>query len=712
MKYLAHINDNGEEQLLKQHLENTALRCGQFADRFGAYEWGYCCGLLHDIGKYSLKFQERLHGSEVRVDHSTAGAKLCWDKKGMYQFLSYCIVGHHAGLPDTGGTSDAGTRGTMMGRMKKKLENHQAYEQEIEVPLLKNPPFQPVKGENPGFFFSMLIRMLYSCLVDADYLDTELFMNGKEIRDNGESIPILYEKFMESISGWLDNHDLKTINGRRTEILKHCIEMGEAPKGLFRLTVPTGGGKTISSLAFALRHANEHHMDRIIYVIPYTSIIEQNAKVFSDILGPGNVLENHCNVDYESSEELKPMQLAAENWDKPIIVTTNVQFFESLFSNKSSKCRKLHNIANSVIIFDEAQMLPSDYLKPCIRAIEQILRYYRSSIVLCTATQPALKNLLSQEMDITELCPRMEEQFAFFKRVTIKNLNKVSEEDLIQKLKAEKQALCIVNTKKCAQRLYQSIKNEGVYHLSTSMYPAHRKRVLDDIRERLHNKERCVVVSTSLVEAGVDLDFQTVYRQLAGIDSIIQAAGRCNREGRRSSSKCFTYIFKLDIKESVPGQRQQIEVGEGLLSDNRDLEGLETIERYFEMLYHFRGDSLDKKEILNKFDRGNFQFATVGKEFRLIEENTKTILIPKEKEAEKIFEELKLKGFAKERMRKAGQYCVSVYENDFHKMYAAGMIREISEDLKDDYFVLKDLKKYTDEMGLDLNIGYGEAVII
>lgn len=712
MKYLAHINDKGEEQLLKQHLERTALRCGQFADSFGAYEWGYCCGLLHDIGKYSMKFQKRLYGSEERVDHSTQGAKLCWDKKGMYQFLSYCIAGHHAGLPDTGGVSDTGMCGTMMGRMKKKLENCQAYEKEIEIPLLTNPPFQPVKEENVGFFFSVLIRMLYSCLVDADYLDTELFMNGEEIREGGESIPILYERFVKNISGWIDNYDLKTINGRRTEILKHCIKMGEAPKGFFRLTVPTGGGKTISSLAFALRHAKEHHMSRIIYVIPYTSIIEQNAKVFSNILGANNVLESHCNVDYESSEELKLMQLAAENWDKPIIVTTNVQFFESLFSNKSSKCRKLHNITNSVIIFDEVQMLPSDYLKPCIRVIEQLFRYYRSSVVLCTATQPALKDLLSQEIKITELCPRMEEQFTFFKRVSIKNLNKLSEEELIRKLKMEEQALCILNTKKCVQRVYQGIRNEGVYHLSTSMYPAHRKRVLDDIRERLQTQKRCVVVSTSLVEAGVDLDFQSVYRQLAGVDSIIQAVGRCNREGRKPFSQCFTYIFKLDLNESVSEQRQQIEVTESLLSDNRKLEELETIKQYFEILYHFRGDNLDKREILKKFDRGNFQFSTVGKEFRLIEENTKTIMIPKEEEAREILEQLRKKGFSKERMRRMGSYCVNVYESDFHKMFAAGMLREISEDLKDDYFVLKDLEKYTDEMGLDLNVEYGEAIIV
>ena len=711
MKYLAHINANNEEQLLKEHLENTACLCRMFAESFGAGELGDCCGRVHDVGKYSLKFQSRIRGSEERVDHATAGAQLCWNKKGIYQFLSYCIAGHHTGLLDTGGDGNTSTQGTMMGRLNKKLEDYQAYQEEIEIPVLKNVPFQPVKEENAGFFASMLIRMLFSCLVDADYLDTESFMNGGSIRNSGESIDELDKKLEEYISGWLDNKDLDTINGRRTEVLKNCLEMSKAEKGIFRLTVPTGGGKTISSLAFAIKHAKVHQMERVIYVIPYTSIIEQNAKIFANILGKDNVLEDHCNVEYESDEELRPIQLASENWDRPVIVTTNVQFFESLFSNKSSKCRKLHNIANSVIVFDEAQMLPNDYLKPCIKVMEQLLRYYRSSIVLCTATQPALKNILSQEIKVTELCPRMKDQFSFFKRVSIKNLNRISEQGLIQKLKMENQALCILNTKRRAQKVYQSIKGEGVYHLSTTMYPVHRKRVLDEIRERLKGRERCIVVSTSLVEAGVDLDFQTVYRQLSGVDSIIQAAGRCNREGKKLASECFVYIFKFDQKEYVPGQRQQLEITESLLSDGRNLEDLETIELYFEMLYHFRGESLDKKEIIDKFKMGNFQFERVGKEIRLIEEKTKAILVPKEEAAQKILEEIKRKGVSKELMRKIGHYCVNVYENEFNKLLAAGMLGEISEDLKEDCFVLKNLGKYTDEVGLTLDVEYGEAVM-
>lgn len=711
MIYLAHVNEEKQEQTLKEHLENTAALCGKFSGSFGMYDWGYCCGMLHDIGKYSLAFQERIRGSEQRVDHATAGAKLCWERKGLYEFLSYCIAGHHAGLPDTGGSSDAGSRGTMHGRMKKPLKDYQAYTEEISVPALTPPPFQVSKTENIGVLFSMLIRMIYSCLVDADYLDTEDFMkNGIIVRDCGESINVLCGKVESYVSGWMKNVDLDTINGRRTEILKNCMEKGKENKGLFRLTVPTGGGKTIASLAFALRHAKEHGMDRMIYVIPYTSIIEQNAKIFRDILGERNVLEDHCNVDYESCEELRPMHLAAENWDKPVVVTTNVQFFESLFANKSSKCRKLHNMANSVIIFDEAQMLPSDYLKPCIAVMEQLIRHYGSSIVLCTATQPALKGILADDISGRELCPRMEEQFRFFKRVSVQNIGRVSEDELVRKLETEHQVLCILNTKKRAQKIYQRVKKEGVYHLSTSMYPIHRKRIMSEIRERLREGKECIVISTSLVEAGVDLDFETVFRQLSGVDSIIQAAGRCNREGKRAADASVTYVFQFDEREYIPGQRLQMEVTEFLLEEKRNLEELDNIRYYFEMLYHFRGDSLDKKEILKKFKKDDFPFLTVSKEVKLIEENTKTIFIPKEEKAVEILAELKVKGVTKKIMREMGQYCVNVYENDFDKMFGAGMLNNVSEELKDEFFVLNDLEKYTEEMGLALDTECGQAV--
>lgn len=710
MKYIAHI-DGERIQTIKEHLEGTAKLSGEFAEKFGKQDWGYCCGMLHDIGKYSIDFQKRILGeNNYRVDHSTAGARVCLEKGGKYSFLEYCIAGHHAGLPNYGNNYDESTDSTLSGRRLKKLSDYQAYQTEIEVPTINSMPIDLKRTVNPDFSLSVFMRMIYSCLVDADFLDTEAFMReGKQGRNSGENIEILFKKLENYISGWLKNQDIDTVNGRRTEILKNCLEMGKTEKGLFRLTVPTGGGKTVASLAFALRHALENKMDRIIYVIPYTSIIEQNAKVFRDILGEENVLENHCNVDYESSEELLPMQLASENWDKPIVVTTNVQFFESLFANKSSKCRKLHNIVNSVIIFDEAQMLPNDYLKPCVAMIEELINNYQVSAVLCTATQPALASFFHERISAKELCPRVEEQFEFFKRTVFENVGVLTENVLIQRLEKEYHALCIVNTKKRAQRIYKQLEGDGVYHLSTSMYPKHRRRILREIRERLQKNKKCILISTSLVEAGVDLDFQSVYRELAGVDSMIQAAGRCNREGLRPAKESKVYIFQFEGKENVLGQRQQIDVAKSVIADNRDISDMESITQYFEMLYHIKGDSLDKKKIMDEFQNKRYNFAKVGKEFKLIEQDTKTIFINYEEEANETLCLLKERGFTRSGMRKASQYCITVYENEFNKLYGIGAIQPISEDIED-FYELRDEEKYTEKIGLELELDDGAAV--
>lgn len=712
MEYIAHLNEE-HTQTLKDHLCGTAELAGHFAGRFGKADWGYACGMLHDIGKYSLAFQDKIkNNSNRQVDHSTAGAKACFEKGGMYSFMSYCIAGHHSGLPDYGSSSDPGNAPTLQGRKKKHIEDCDAYKSEIHIPEIKTLPFDPKDSPDLDFSLSVFIRMLYSCLVDADFLDTEYFMKeGRTQRETGEEPSVLLEKLKKHVAGWLLNEDTETVNGRRTEILRHCFECGRKERGIFQLTVPTGGGKTIASLAFALQHAVENQMDRVIYVIPYTSIIEQNAAVFRKILGEQNVLENHYNVDYESTEELKPMQLASENWDKPVVVTTNVQFFESLFANKSSKCRKLHNIANSVIIFDEAQMLPTDYLKPCIAVMEELAANFGSSIVLCTATQPALSPFFQRKMPVTELCPRVEEQFRFFERVTFQNVGTISEDELIEKLQKEEQALCIVNTKKRAQRLYQKMKGEGVFHLSTAMYPKHRRRVLDKIRRLVKDGKGCILISTSLVEAGVDLDFCTVYRQLAGVDSMIQAAGRCNREGRRAAQDSFAYLFQFEEKEYVPGQQLQIDVSKMLLSEGEDISSLHGIEKYFEALYHFRGDSLDKKKIFEEFKDKRYNFAKAAKEFKLIEENTLTVFISREKEAEELLWQIKHQGYTKSGMRKAGQYCVQLYENDIEKLQGAGMLRQVPGGIEN-FYELVDSGQYSEEMGLDLGIESGIAVVM
>ncbi|MEI3398876.1 MULTISPECIES: CRISPR-associated helicase Cas3' [Blautia] len=715
MRYIAH-KDGEREQSIKEHLEGTAERAGEFAEKFGKKEWGYCCGMLHDIGKYSEEFQRKIQeDTNDRVDHATAGAQVCKERGGYYSILSYCIAGHHAGLPDYGNTAMSSS---LCGRWKKRICDYHAYKDEIKIPKLDTDPIVFSKDRNMDFALGTFIRMLYSCLVDADFLDTESFMkNGDTGRNSGESMETLQNRLEKHISEWLKNTDIDTINGRRTEILKNCIKEGKQKEGIFRLTVPTGGGKTLTSLAFALEHAVKNHKDRIIYVIPYTSIIEQNAQVFREILGEDNVLENHCNVDYESSEEFKPMQLASENWDKPVVVTTNVQFFESLFANKSSKCRKLHNIANSVVILDEAQMLPMDYLKPCTAMLQELVDGYRTSIVLCTATQPTLDAFFRENALIKELCPRMEEQFQFFQRVNYQNLGKIRWDDLLEKLKRENNALCIVNTKKAAQMIYKEIDGEGIYHLSTSMYPKHRKRVLKKIRERLKNNEKCIVISTSLVEAGVDLDFARVYRQIAGLDSMIQAAGRCNREGKRKLSDSMVYIFDLEESYPVQSQRQQMDVSKGILQDYADIADLKAITDYFTRLYHYRGTSLDKKKIMDEFQKMECNFAKVAKEFRLIEENTRMIFINREPEADELLQELRIKGVTRERMRKAGQYCIQVYDNEksensfFDKLNGAGMLKPISEEMQD-FYELAAGEQYSEEYGLDFSLEDGMALFM
>lgn len=709
--YLAHISDDKlREQTIREHLEGVAKLSAEFAASFDSEEWGYGCGLVHDIGKYSAEFQKRLRGG-AKVDHATAGAQELYRNKNVMQ--AYCVAGHHSGLPDGGSPAEPAT---FYGRMKKDLKDYQAFKEEIEIPAFPALPLKPI-GRG-GFSAAFFIRMLFSCLVDADYLDTEHFMRPESnTRGNYDSIEQLFDRLYKHIASWLTNYDENTVNGKRSAILRACLEKGKKQQGLYQLTVPTGGGKTISSLAFALQHAGEHNLKRIIYVIPYTSIIEQNARVFKEILGSRNVLENHCSVVCDNTEELENMQLAAENWDKPVVVTTNVQFFESLFANKSSKCRKIHNISNSVIIFDEAQMLPVNYLKPCIRAISELIYNYHCTAVLCTATQPALKDFFPDFMKAEEICPNVKGQYEFFKRTEVINIGEISEEDLISYLEEKDQVLCVLNSRKRVQRVFESLKGEDVYHLSTYMYPAHRRRILKEITERLKDGRACKLIATSLVEAGVDFDFASVFRELAGIDSVIQAAGRCNREGNRNRVDCDTMVFTLEQDEDIhiPAQlKLPISAAKQITGKYEDITSPEAIHEYFKRLYRFRGEGLDTKSILEDFEKGipsfSFPFADVAGKFHIIESETKTILVDMEEEAADIAERLRRGDHSRELFRAAGQYCVNVYENNFNNLDGAGMLEALCTDIDTDFYVLRSKELYTEDRGLTVKAERGDAL--
>ena len=480
------------------------------------------------------------------------------------------------------------------------------------------------------------------------------------------------------------------------------------------MTVPTGGGKTVASMAFALRHAVANSMRRIIYVIPYTSIIEQNAEVFRGILGRENVVEHHSQVSYELSENADELEyrsaLATENWDAPVIVTTAVQFFESLYANRSSKCRKLHNIANSVIIFDEAQMIPSNNLRPCVAAIAELVRAYNATAVLCTATQPAIDGMLleySKKESVVELCPDVDGMFEKFRRTSFEKEGRLATDELVSRLESQQQVLCIVNTRKFAQEVYEALPSEGRFHLSTLMCPVHRKQKLDEIRERLKSGKTCRVVSTSLIEAGVDVDFPRVFREMAGLDSILQAAGRCNREGKRSAESSIVTVFESEnkVNKLIAVNR---DAAEEAVRDWIQPNNIQTIECYFKAYRDLlRND--DKSEIMKAIKEGisgcQLPFKQIAERFRLIDENTFTVYISVG-EGKELISRLREGERSRELYRKAGMYSVSIYENHFNALINAGA----AEPFGDDAAILTDLSLYSDEKGLATDVRDGSAL--
>lgn len=708
---LAHgaTDEHPEGQSIEAHLKGTGELAETFAAEFGAAANGKLCGLAHDIGKYSDEFQLRLRGGK-KVDHATAGAIECFKIKAAFEAV--CVIGHHSGLPNVGHKdADTTESQTFFGRKlraeqggipdyRKNWNGHIALPQDY---------FRP---SGRGFATAFYIRMLYSCLVDADYIDTETFMNGDAGRGNYEPLSALCDKLTAYISKW--NNPTREIDILRQKILNSCIEKASAPRGFFSLTVPTGGGKTVASMAFALNHAAANSMKRIIYVIPYTSIIEQNAKVFRDILGQENVVEHHSSVSYELSENADELEyrsaLATENWDAPVIVTTAVQFFESLYANRSSKCRKLHNIANSVIIFDEAQMIPSNNLRPCVAAIAELVRAYNATAVLCTATQPAIDEMLleySKKESVVELCPDVDGMFEKFRRTSFEKEGRLTTDELVSRLESQQQVLCIVNTRKFAQEVYEVLPSEGRFHLSTLMCPVHRKQKLDEIRERLKSGKTCRVVSTSLIEAGVDVDFPRVFREMAGLDSILQAAGRCNREGKRSAESSIVTVFESEnkVNKLIAVNR---DAAEETVRDWTQPNTTSTIERYFKAYRDFlRND--DKSGVITASEKGisgcGLPFEWIAKEFKLIDQNTFTVYISVG-EGKELISRLREGERSRELYRKAGMYSVSIYENHFNALINAGA----AEPFGDDAAILTDLSLYSDEKGLATDVPDGSAL--
>ena len=709
MTYLAHIAGDGRKQTAAEHLNGTAERCALFAAPFGAEELGRLAGLSHDLGKYSMEFQRRLAGGP-KVDHATAGAFACW-RMGQ-PLAAFAAAGHHGGLPDGGTQGDSPDAGTFWGRMKRAergmLPDCSPWTEEIALPSPAPPPC----GTEPlsQIFFT---RMMFSCLTDADFLDTEAFMDGSPRPEHPAPLDDLWERLQRHISGWFPPQG--ELNSRRSAVLEQCIRMGKTqPPGLFTLTVPTGGGKTVASLAFALAQARARGLRRIIYVIPYTSIIEQTAQEFRTILGAENVLEHHSNAAYEIDAEATPKTVrlaqAAENWDMPVVVTTAVQFFESLYANRPSQCRKLHNLAGSVILFDEAQLLPLPCLRPCVHAIAQLVQHYGASAVLCTATQPALGPLFAEFLPgrpAVELCPPELCPPESFRRVCFRQAGRLDWDTLSGQLQQHEQVLCVVNSRKSAQEIFTRLSGEGNFHLSTLMYPAHRRAKLEEIRRRLKGGLPCRVISTSLIEAGVDVDFPAVFREEAGLDSLLQAAGRCNREGKRPVLESIVTLFR---GEAAPPPLFQTAIGAGrmVLEQYDDIASREAIQAYFHMFLELNGaEAQDKYGILSKIDENWFPFQSVAERFHMIDSPTRTVYIPLGAGAE-LVGRLRAGERSRTLFRQLGQYGVSIYEEHFAALDQAGDL----ERLEDGSAILATPSLYSEETGLSLEADCGKGLFI
>ena len=712
--YYAHSREGNPDkstwQPLDEHLRQTAELAKKFAEAWEAGDWGYLAGLWHDIGKYSTEFQDRICaiGGEdahiekaTKVDHSTAGAKYAANllkEKGFGKAIAYSIAGHHSGLPD-GISADSCLRS----RLEKKIPSYERCPPNILEPIPLMLPIE-LAPDRAGIQLSMFIRMLYSCLVDADFLDTEEFIDtGRAMGRQGyRNLAELEQIFFEKLGAMRRIAPDSNVNKHRELVLNQCLVAAERSPGIFSLTVPTGGGKTLSSMAFAIRHALKHALKRIIYVIPFTSIIEQNAEVFRLMLGNDAVLEHHSN--FEPKEEDHRSRLAAENWDAPIIVTTNIQFFESIFANRSSQCRKLHNIAGSVVILDEVQTLPAPYLLPCLEALKELATFYRTSIVLCSATQPAVKkrdDFPKGLEGVREIIDDAQELALSLKRTKVNVLSQITDAELALRLSGYRQVLCIVNSRRHAKDLYKALQgNDGTYHLSALMCPAHRSQKLAEIKCSLSGGQPCRVISTQLIEAGVDIDFPVVFRSLAGIDSIAQAAGRCNREGKLENGEVF--VFAPEAGLAAGHIRQTGQAAESVIRRHtNDILSLAAIDDYFRHYYWTRGDdALDEEGILamlkDSILKGDIPFKTIASVFHFIKDEQKAVVIPFDDKAREMIKTLDYCEHPASFARKLQKYTVSIYPHQWDEL-----LKNCSIEMRAGMFpVLVDERLYSETLGL------------
>lgn len=702
-EYYAHTpNDKGDWHSLEAHLKEVAELARSFAEKFGAGDLAYWIGLWHDIGKINPGFQRYLEACSRgqlhdKVPHAIWGAVLAYflisrNEGGLrWEEISLAIAGHHSGIDQPGSLSQ---------RLEQRIQQNLNILQSV-IEYARNLPNPPALTL-PDLTHTqreLFIRMVFSAIVDADYLNTEKHFNEKQYQFRQQHVRLedLLERFYANQSTLMNSADIKrVVNLVRKEVYEFSNNAALGNPGMYRLTVPTGGGKTRSGLGFALRHAVKWHMDRVIVAIPYTSIIDQTAREYRKILGHDAVLEHHSQVNAPADESQNMQQirlkLACENWATPLVVTTTVQLFESLFSNHPGKVRKLHNLAKSVILIDEVQALPPELLTPTLDVLKELTARYGVSVILCTATQPeyeTLPNSAWNDVQVTDIVPKEVyiKHFEELKRVEYCYLPPITWHDLASTIKDSAnsncpQVLVILNTRKDALALMDEIgKDDSIFHLSTLLCGAHRKMILHKVRQRLKKGLPVKLISTQVIEAGVDIDFPVVYRAVGPLDRIVQAAGRCNREGKFSKDASKVFIFEPAEGRIPRGPyKTGLEKTKLLFVDHapEELHNTELHKKYFSLLFdQHSGVNCDRKLIQD--DRRRLDYPAVAQKYKMIDQDTSPVVIPC-KVAEK-----RLKAWQRSPTRRTWQrlqpLVVNVYNHEIRNMQINSELETITEGL-------------------------------
>lgn len=713
MKYYGHSIEKVTEerwQLLSDHLENTSNLVVEFSQDFCEKAYAKNLGLLHDVGKYQEAFQDRLKGNPTPVEHSVHGA-LVWKAMGLPESGLYCIVGHHGGLLDIGTNSDTVDGSSLISRIKrgeKAKADYSAYENEITLEEVDKFPAKNsiVMSDNDNVQkeYAFWTRMMFSCLTDADFIDTEKFYYPNISRGNAVNLSVALEKVNALIDSFKADTDIKKV---RNNLREQTIQKANQDNEIYFLNMPTGSGKTLTSMQFALNRVVNSNKKRIIYVIPFTSIIEQNSKVFKDILGEDAILEHHSNFDYDeiNDDSIRgKLMRASENWDADIIVTTNVQFFQSLYGNKSSQVRKLHNIANSIILFDEVHMLPTTFFKPCLDGIRILTQRYNCEAVFMSATMPDFGKWLEEfgckNMKTCDLIDDKSE-FHSFKRCEIQNLQTISMDELLTDIQAKSNSLIVVNKKATAKILYNRL-NIKKYHLSTYMTHFDRDKTIKAVRKSLANGEQFCLVSTSLIEAGVDLDFDFAYRELSGLENLLQTAGRCNREGKKQN--CITYSFSFE-EEEYQIKNNDIKTKQSftrsVFEQFPDVESLDAINFYFDRLYGYWKDDMEsmdfdiaiKSSSCCKVENVGFDFKAYAEKFKLIDSNSISLVIMYDIVKDIFQDNFILNKSIKRDLQK---YTINLREYEFKQLIEQGVVNQ-----EKGLNILTNMNYYFNDTGID-----------